>query len=159
ISEQIASQMQQATSGVPFLVEESTRWLLSQGALMVQNGACVVNTETSHLDLQVEVGKGIVARAALQGEEGVLCLRLLSGCARTIELAHLRHAMGGENSPHKLPEKQPDLERVLAALEAEQFVIPVAGKRPRYALLHDRIRESLFDSLSPDERCQLQGRL
>jgi tetratricopeptide (TPR) repeat protein len=156
VSQEISSQMQQATDGIPFLVEESTRWLVSQGALMVRNGACAVKTESGTLDLHREVGKGIVARAALQGEQALRCLQLLAVCARPIELEHLRLAMEDGNAAS---EASSDLSRVLAVLEAEQFVVAVAGTRPRYALSHDRIRESLFAALPADTRCRLHGRL
>lgn len=155
VSPDIAGQLQQATGGVPFLVEESTRWLLSQEALVVRNGACVVRTESGALDLHTEVGKGIVARAALQGEEALRCLQLLSVCARPIELDHLQHALhNGRAAAADL-----DLSRVLVPLEAAQFVLAVAGIRPRYVLSHDRIRESLFSALTAEARGELHSRL
>lgn len=158
VSLDVARAMQQATAGVPFLIEESTRWLVHQGTLTVKNGACSVNTQSGELELHVEIGKGILARAALQGPQALYCLKLLSVCARPIELEHLRHAMGNRNAPAQDgPEPPADLERVLGPLEAEQFVVAVAGNRPRYALAHDRIRESIFESLSPDEQSQIHG--
>lgn len=160
VPSEIASQMQQSTGGMPFLVEESTRWLFRQGALAVHGGVCVVKTQSGQLDLQLEVGKGIVARAALQGDEPLRCLKLLAVCARPIELEQLRHAMNDESkSPPAARAVPRDVTSVLASLEAEQLVVPVAGSQPRYALSHDRIRESLFDSLSADERLELHGRL
>ncbi len=156
VSRQIASQMHQVSGGVPFFVEESTRWLLTDGTLTTRNGACVVNTTTGRLDLQVEIGKGIVARAALQGEMAALCLKLLAVCARPIELAHLQHAIAQSKSDCQgEADKHFDLHRVLNSLEQEQFVVPVAGNRPRYVLAHDRIREALFDSICADERILL----
>lgn len=160
VGHEIAVQMQQATRGVPFFVEESTRWLISQGTLEVRHGRCHVTTASGHLDLQVEVNKGIVSRAALQGEEALLCLQLLAVCARPIDLAHLGRAMAEESAPaDSIPEQPATLSQLLESLEAEQFVVAVAGNRPRWALAHDRIRESLFASLPAEVCSQLHARL
>ena len=153
----IADQMQQATGGVPFLVEESTRWLVRQGRLALRDGLCVTQPASAALDLQVEVGRGIVARAAMQGREALLCLQLLAVCARPLELDHLRQAMG--DSASAPAPALAELSGTLLALESEQFVVAVAGNRPLYALAHDRIRESLFAALDADERAALHGRL
>src|SRR5262249_15864390 len=136
-----------ATQGYPFLVEETTRWLLSRNALTLQEGACRVSAPSGKLDLQVELDRGIVARAAAQGKAALHCLQLLAVCARPIEVGHLQQAMAR------------DLGTMLATLEAAQLVIPVAGPRPRHALAHDRIRESLFAALSDEERVPLHAQL
>jgi hypothetical protein len=147
VSERAAERIHEATRGIPFYIDETVRGLAKEGVSQIARGE--VEAAGEH-GWRLEIDKRILSRASQLNASSQDIIKLLAVSARPLALAHLRTA--SRLAEHALSEE-------LLQLERERFVMPVPSDSAMYALGHDRIRESLFDSLTKAGRVELHHRL
>lgn len=131
------------TAGNAFFVEEVMRTLIENGSVYLERGEWATRERIGDLPIPHSVEAVFRRRASFLDGGARVVLDLMSVHGQPIHTDLLQAASGFE--PHTLHTH-------LGELHRRQMVQQVAGETPRYALLHDRMRETLYRDLGADER-------
>ena len=134
------------TSGNPFFIEEIVQALFDEGAL-VRNGVVKVTRSLSQLRLPPTVQGILASRIDRQPSEHKQLLQTLAVFGRESSLGLIRQVV---------PTEAPQLERMLAALQASEFIYeqPVVTDI-KYVFKHALTQEVAYNSLLIERRKQL----
>ena len=131
------------TAGNAFFVEEVMRTLIENGSVYLEEGHWAARERIGDLPIPSSMEAVLRRRASFldAGARAVLDLMAVHGQPIPTDLLQ---AAGGFDLH--------TLHAHLSELHRRQMVQPVAREMPRYALLHDRMRETLYADLGDDER-------
>jgi predicted ATPase len=131
------------TAGNAFFVEEVMRTLIENGSVYLERGQWAARERIGELPIPHSIEAVFRRRASfLDGTaRAVLDLMAVHGQPIATDLLHAASGLDLET-----------LHAHLGELHRRQMVQPVAGEMPRYALLHDRMRETLYSDLGSDGR-------
>lgn len=144
----LVTQIATRTGGVPFTIGEYVRAMLDAGAIRPVWGSWTVSREiVDALDLPTDVLQLVVQRVDGLARTTQQMLTSASVVGATFPVDLLASVMGLH--PNALAD---DLRDAKAANLLEP------GKAGEYSFVHDRIRDALFERLTPDERAALHER-
>lgn len=131
------------TAGNAFFVEEVMRTLIENGSVYLEEGHWAARERIGELPIPSSIDAVFRRRASFLDAGARAVLALMSVHGQPIP-ADLLQAAGGFDLN--------TLHAHLSELHHRQMVQPVAGEMPRYALLHDRMRETGYAELGEDGR-------
>ncbi len=140
----------QETLGNAFFVEEVMRALLERGSVYLADGEWAAREEIGALDIPSSIGATFRRRAALlsEGECALFDALVVSGRPVSLELLERSAPLGSE-----------ELHVALRVLEQKQLVARVASDDLIYRVFHDRMRESRYADIAPDQKRRLHHAL
>jgi tetratricopeptide (TPR) repeat protein len=131
------------TAGNAFFVEEVMRTLIENESVYLEKGQWAAREQIGDLPIPSSMEAVFRRRTSFLGAGARAVLDLMSVHGQPIP-ADLLQSAGGFDL-HALYSH-------LSELHRRQMVQPVAGEARRYALLHDRMRETLYADLGDQER-------
>lgn len=131
------------TAGNPFFVQEVMRVLIENGSVFLENGEWSARTAVSEIEIPTSITSVFTRRVAMLPKTGQRVLEVLSTCAGPVDFEVLSRASGFEGE---------ELHGALSTLEQRQMITLLREGKLRYQTEHDRMRETVYDSLSDDSR-------
>lgn len=147
----LAEFVQEQTEGNPFYVSEYLRWLTSEGGLVADEEARLVDLDREQIasiELPENVLSLIWARYLGFGEATRDLLDLAAVTGRAFDLAMLERGSG-------LPAKR--FWQAFAPLVTAGVM--VGGEGSEYSFSHDKLRQTIYQRLGPPVRHALHGRV
>lgn len=139
------------TAGNPYFVEEVTRALVDRGLVFIENGAWSTAEAIAELEIPKSIKAAFLHRAGFLDAGHRAVLDCLAVCGHPVAPAVLQHAL--QLSAEALTEGLAHLgKRRMAEVSAE-------GGEPRCRAAHDRVTESLYQSMSDEQRRRIHRRL
>ena len=133
------------TAGNAFFVEEVMRTLIENGSVYLEKGHWAARERIGDLPIPSSMEAVFRRRASFLDAGARAVLDLMSVHGQPIP-TDLLQAAGGVDLR--------TLHVHLSELHRRQMVQPVPGEMPRYALLHDRMRETLYADLGEGRRAR-----
>ncbi len=136
------------TAGNPFFIQEVMRVLVENGSVYLEAGSWAAQDEVDDLDIPAGVAAVFLRRVSTLDETTKNVLEALSASAAPTSAEILVRASGiSRESVHD----------ALVSLERRQMAEP--HEQGEYRISHDRIRETVYASLSEERRQALHTRI
>ncbi len=136
------------TGGNPFFVQEVMRELFENGSVFLKGGKWSASGTISELKLPTTIADVFRRRFAHLDASARDVVRLLAVHGRPMSLALLERIVGGDGVP-----------QVVRLLGARRLIVLHSESTVACELAHDRIRETIYGDLPPEQRSDLHGRI
>ena len=128
-----------ATSGNAFFIREMLRYLMEEDLIRQVKGSWIIPENYTEWELPTSIGDTIKHRLKRLSAPAVELISRVSVVGKRIELPLLQELAGQTEGLFEILEEL--IERQFLVREADAFYFP-----------HDRVRETLYASLEPDQR-------
>ncbi len=146
IPEGFVERVRVETAGNPFFIEEVMRALVENGAVYLQNGAWAAADEVDKLDIPAGIAAVFQRRVALLEPLEREVLEALSVSAAPTSIDVLRTLF---------PSDEVALHGAISELERRQML--GLASEGHYAIAHDRMRETVYQTLEAKRRIELHN--
>lgn len=136
--------------GNPYFIEEIMRSLLERGQITRDEGGWIWTGPAKQVDLPHSVTDALLRRYAVLDEKHRTVLDVMAVHGEPLSVSVLSAALGVEPD---------DLQERLSVLLNRQMVLRTAEMAGMYRLVHDRLRESVYDSIPEVRRRALHSAL